>query len=379
MADDRRAKVPTNVSLKLRSRQQVARQLGELLAADDPRVVEVCHRALLAAGPDLLAMFGRSLDTADPRAVRRLGTLAAAYPDRAAVVGGLRTVARDPQNTDLKRMAAMVILEQFLDEELEPHFFSTLRDPAQVAMNSLVRVLEGAHRDRNLLLAYLSALEEQHPDALATVLDSLSRLPGDQSVEILKLLAQHQDADLAEQAQQLLVQQRTPEALFALRMLDLVMPPARREGLQRAMRKLRMTGAAFPPWAVPPPGTRALLTGIDGRGAAAVWFVVPRPAGPVQLLSLVLSDSAGVADAFGGDDFSPESFPAPAPVGTLHRGLESRTAPGDARPGRRPAGGPAPGSYPSLDAGGARALSEEVDDLLPYLTVDEAEFGLSGG
>src|SRR5689334_18140898 len=85
-----------NVSHKLRVRQQVAGWLRELVESPDAPVVEACHEALLAAGPDLLVMLGRYLETTDPQAVTRLGRLAAAYPDRPAIVATLRREALDP-------------------------------------------------------------------------------------------------------------------------------------------------------------------------------------------------------------------------------------------------------------------------------------------
>ena len=321
-----------NVSQKLRARQRVARLLGDLLATDDPQVMDACATGLLGAGHDLLVMIARRLADADPRGIIRLGSLAAAYPDRAGALAFLRQEALDPRNPDRKRMAVMVVLEQFLDQPLGDEYFATLRDPVGVAAGSLVQVLEGAQHDRNLLLAYLSAFEEQHPAALATVLDNLEHLSGAQGREVLKLIAQHPDEDLAERALTLLAADRQAPELFALRTLELVAPPARRERIGRLLRKLSMAGRALPPFAVPPPGARALLTGIDGAGGAGLWFLVPRPDGQIELLSLLVSDSGGIMDAFGGDNFAAGSFPPPAPIGTVHRGLEPHPMPGAAAP-----------------------------------------------
>jgi hypothetical protein len=365
-----------NVSQKLRVRQQVAGWLRELVESPDAPVVEACHEALLAAGPDLLVMLGRYLETTDPQAVARLGRLAASYPDRPAIVAALRREALDPRHSDLKRMATMVVLEQFLEQELDDYYFSTLRDPAQIATNSLVQVLESAHEDRNLLLAYLSALEEQHPAALGTVLNSLGKLRGDQSVEILKLLAQHQDEDLADRARGMLAALRTGPALRALRMLELVAPLGRREKIGRVLRKLQMAGAELPGWDSRPFGARALLTGVDGAGAAALWFVIPRGGGQVQLLSLLLSDTRGVTDAFGGDSFSAESFPPPAPLGTIHQGLDSRAAPGDSRPPGARAASTDPPPFTDrllIDLLGDDLVLDDAEDIALYLAADDAE------
>ena len=383
MVEDWIRQTDDNVSHKLGVRRQIARLLRDLLQADDPLVVAARQTALLATGRDLLVMLGRYLDTSDPQAISRLGNLAAAYPDRGAMVALLRRQALDPQHSDLKRMATMVILEQFLAQELEDHFFSTLRDPTQVAMNSLVQVLESAHLDRNLLLAYLSALEEQHPAALVAVLESLGKLSGAQGVEILKLFAQHHDEQLADRACQMLGRQRTLPALRALQMLALVVPPPRRDKVQRVLRKLAMAGVDLPGSPPRPAGARALLTGVDGAGASALWFVVPRADGQVQLLSLLLSDTRGLTDAFGGDNFSAESFPPAAPLGTVHTALDSRAAPGDLRAGgRAPLGtdlslpadrgaGDAVGDEPLLDDAAELALYQAAADTeADFLEVD---------
>ncbi|HUS17980.1 MAG TPA: hypothetical protein VM536_23535 [Chloroflexia bacterium] len=285
-------------------RQQLAAWLRDLVATGSPRVEEARRRSLLAAGRDLPVVLARHLNTADPQAIRRLGSLAAAYGDRPAMIALLRHEALDPRNSDLKRMAIMVVLEQFLEQQLDDRFFSTLRDATGVALNSLVQVLESAEHDRNLLLAYLGALAEQHPAALTTVLDSVDHLSAGQEVEILRLLAQHQDTALADRACRMLAAGRNPTALLALRVLQLVTPPARREFLARALRKLAMAGVDLPDFPVRPQGARALLTGVDGAGGSALWFVVPRGEGQVELLSLLLSETRGITDAFGGDHFS---------------------------------------------------------------------------
>jgi hypothetical protein len=306
-----------NISLRLGIRRRIDGRLADLLAAPDPAAAE--RESLLAGGSDLLVMLARRLETGDPEAISRLGALAADYPDRPAAVALLRREALSPRNSDLKRMATMVVLQQFLGADLGPEFFITLRDPAQVATDSLVHVLAGAD-DRNLLLAYLSALEEQQPAALGAVLDSLWRLSDAQAIEVAKLLTQHQDPNLAGRARARLAALRTPVAVEALRVLEFVTPPERQEQARRALRKLALAGAPLPPFPAPPAGARALLTGLDAGGVAAIWFLTPAREGEVALLSLLVSDARGIVDAFGGDSFSVDSFPPPGEIGSLHAG-----------------------------------------------------------
>src|SRR5439155_12909582 len=78
------------------------------------------------------------------------------------------------------------------------------------------------------------------------------------------------------------------------------------------------------PLSAPDGNCRALLSLVDGRGKRMLWLQTPgvqdAPGGARALLGLLLSDSVGLADAIGsaGYDISAFSFPAPAPVGTLH-------------------------------------------------------------
>lgn len=353
-----------NISLRLGIRRRIDGRLDDLLAASDPAAAE--RESLLAGGADLLVLLARRLETGDPEAISRLGALAADYPDRAAAVALLRREALSLRNSDLKRMATMVVLQQFLGADLGPEFFVTLRDPARVATDSLVQVLAGAD-DRNLLLAYLSALEEQQPAALGAVLDSLWRLTESQAIEVAKLLTQHQDPDLADRARACLAALRTPAAVAALRTLEFVTPPDRQEKVRRALRKLAMAGALLPPFPAPAPGARALLTGLDAGGVAAIWFLTPARDGEVALLSLLVSDARGIVDAFGGDSFSVDSFPPPAEIGSLHAGA-----------GADPTGARRGGWRSSFDRGAGRpatldAASDQEGNLEQALAAAESD------
>ena len=354
----------SNISLRLGIRRRIDGRLDDLLTAPDPAAAE--RESLLAGGADLLVLLARRLETGDPEAISRLGALAADYPDRAAAVALLRREALSHRNSDLKRMATMVVLQQFLGADLGPEFFVTLRDPARVATDSLVHVLAGAD-DRNLLLAYLSALEEQQPAALGAALDSLWRLTESQAIEVAKLLTQHQDPDLADRARACLAALRTPAAVAALRALEFVTPPDRQEKVRRALRKLAMAGAPLPPFPAPAPGARALLTGLDAGGVAAIWFLIPARDGEVALLSLLVSDARGIVDAFGGDSFSVDSFPPPAEIGSLHAGA-----------GADPAGARRGGWRSSFDRGAGRpahldAASDQDGNLEQALAAAESD------
>lgn len=312
---------PTAFSHKLAVHQRLAPHLDGYVLAADPLAAETARAALLGAGADLLPLLVRRLDTFDPQTIRRLGELAAAYPDRAATVAALRRAALDPRQPDLRRMATMLVLQQFLDQPLDDSYFAGLRDPTGVAVDSLLDVLTRAEADRNLLLAYLGALQAQPPAVLAQLVARATALGPQSRVALLQLIALHDDPALHTGAGEALAALRTPGALLALRMLNSVAPPDQRSGIERALLKLRLSGVALPRFAAVPPGARALQTEPDAAGRVALWFLLPQSAGLSDLLSLYLHPVHGITDAFGSEGFAAASLPPPAPPGTRHRGL----------------------------------------------------------
>ena len=291
---------PTAFSQKLAVYQRLAPHLDRYLRAVDP-LAETDRATLLAAGADLLPLLVRRLDTFDPPTIRRLGELAAAHPDRTATVAALRRAALDPRQPDLRRMATMLVLQQFLDQALDDSYFAGLRDPTGVAVDSLLAVLTRAESDRNLLLAYLGALQAQPPAVLGQLLARADELGPQSRVALLKLIALHDDAALHAGAGEALATLRTPSALLALRMLNLIAPPGPRSGIERALLKLRLSGVALPRFTAVPPAARALQTEPDDAGRVALWFLLPQSAGLSDLLSLYLHPVYGITDAFGSE------------------------------------------------------------------------------
>ena len=67
-----------------------------------------------------------------------------------------------------------------------------------------------------------------------------------------------------------------PEALFALDILVLTLPPALSGLAERGTRKLRMSGVRRPtaPAAAQGEQWRALLSPVDGAGLQLIWFIL---------------------------------------------------------------------------------------------------------
>jgi hypothetical protein len=82
-----------------------------------------------------------------------------------------------------------------------------------------------------------------------------------------------------------------------------------RRAAKRALYRLAQRGVAAPPPPPPRPivereaerATRAWVSGIDGTGSRAAWILFQGGFGGALLCSLILSDTAGILDATGGD------------------------------------------------------------------------------
>ncbi len=354
------AAVPADFALKLAVHQRIAPYLDSYLHSADPSVVAEARRFLPAAGADLLPLIVRRLDTVDPQTISRLGDLVAAYPDRAAVLSALRRAARDLRQPDVRRMATMLVLQQFLDQPLDDSYFAGLRDPTALDVDSLLEVLIRAESDRNLLPAYLGALQAQPPAVLAQLLAQEDRLGPHSRIELLKLAALHNDPDLAGSAGEMLAALRTPAALLALRMLNLIAPPLQRSGIERALLKLKLSGVTLPRFTAVPPSARALQSAPDESGHSALWFLLPQPDGTLDLLSLYLHNLYGLTNAFGNVGFAATGFPAPAPVGTRYSGSTAPILPSPRRsvPFRN-----APGDFVEVSFAAGRQLVARYQTL----------------
>jgi hypothetical protein len=269
-------------------------------------------------GPEVLQVLIRKLNTANTSELAALGTIAT-YMDRDLTTQTLYRLIHKSDTPDVQRMGAILILERYLGEPVPEAAFMSLQDPRGVARQSLAQMLTAARENRFLLLEYLRILLEQPAEATHAVIDALAEMGGDEGTALLRLLAQDEESLIAGQALDTLVAFQTPAALQSLQSLLPTLPSSLRDRTERALRKMRFRGQEIAPLPPVSKRCRALISPIDGRGNQVLWFLRHDPAtGRVRFLGVLVSDVAGLKDAFGDDAALPSRFPKRRPKGSVH-------------------------------------------------------------
>jgi len=302
----------------LRQRRQIEQQIHHLMELKSENEIAVLIDTIVAQGSEVIPTILANLETTDPHFRGALG-LVAAYLPREDVVTALQGAAQNESSSDQARLTAMMILERFLEEEVDAAALTHLNDPDQVAMQSLLEVTSESRRDRAILIEYVRGLQEQPAELTNLVLNALKQIPAIDQVELLRMLAQDERSQIRDQALAMLSQNRTPASRRAVQTLLPTSPTELQPALNRALRKLTFAGVPDQPLPAPDPSWRALVSPIDGRGNQSIWFLQEYPnSEQCRFLSVLISDQIGIQEAFGGDKTTGQHFPTQAPIGTLH-------------------------------------------------------------
>ncbi len=315
MANTRGSKVIETV----RHRHQIEAEIfGMLEVASDSEFEERAGR-IAGAGRDVIPVILRNLDTPNRRMLGALGRIST-YLDSHEISLALRNVAGSQRRSDRERVGALLILERFLDEDVEDELFEGLANPEEVAIQSFAEMLDEAEHTRLVLLDYLKAIDEQPVSVVLSILEALERTQGERMVEPLRLLAQDSRATVAKQALQALGRIRTPESGRALQCLANGMPEGSVRALaERSLRKLRLCGVDILPLPQADADWRCLISPTDGEGNQSVWFMHTAPGQAICcFLHVLLNDSRGVVDAIGDDQAQARVFPGNRRKGSLH-------------------------------------------------------------
>ncbi len=302
----------------LRQRRWIESEIQRMLEARTE--AEFMERAIRVAdsGGQVIPVILNRLDTANSQLLGALGTIAA-YLDTDEIVLALRGVATSPTRSDRERMAALLILDRFLEEELDEELFGGLQNPQEVAVQSLVEMLDEAEANRFILLEYVYALKEQPLEIVKIIMETMRELEGERTVEPLRLLAQDERRPVAQEAIHLLGTIRSPRAVKALQSLLVTVAPDRQPLVERSVRKLSLSGMKVEPLPAPDEHWRALISPLDGQGNQSVWFIHHLPGQTTcHFLAVLLDDHLGLKSAFGDDEAPVERFPARKPLGAVH-------------------------------------------------------------
>ena len=273
--------------------------------------------------PALLA----ALDTGNPQLRGGLGYLAAAL-EREDIVPALSNAAYNRGLPDQARLAAITILERFVDVAPDPAMYAGMAAPEQLALQSLREVLGEARSDRMILVEYLAQLAQEPADVLLTMVKSTRRLESDEGVDLLRMFAQDVYRPAAQEALQILGTIAQPAAAEALHCLIPQLAPDLRTLAERSWQKLRLRGVPIAPRAAPPPAARCLISPIDSTGSQVIWFLLPaaEPAAS-DVLQLLTDDQEGMSQAGGGYAIANDTIPPVLPLGAVHMAPTGQGAP----------------------------------------------------
>lgn len=308
----------------LRKRHEVEAEIKRMLESSEERDFLARAAHIANYGRQVIPVILKHLDTSDAQLLGVLGTIAT-YLDVEEITHALRAVATGPNHSDHERMAALLILDRFLNQELDEELFTELRNPQEMAMQSLAEVLAEAEKNRFILLEYIYTLGEQPVEAVLTIMEAMRRLDRGRAVEPLRLLAQDERPPVAERAIQLLGKIRLKEAARALQTLLPAVRPELGPLVERSLLKLRLSGVPVEPLPLPDREWRALVSPPDGEGNRSVWFINERP--PCRFLRLLLNDAMGLQMAFGDEGCAAESLPPRSHLGFLHAFIVPESTP----------------------------------------------------
>ena len=216
----------------------------------------------------------RHLGDANSQLRGGLGHLCALLPPE-TIVPPLRDIVGNRQKSPIERMSALLILERYLGETISPALMNDLAGNDDIAMQSLLEAIEEGRSNRHVQLEYVTQMQEHGVDVAFMVLGLLGQVATDDQVEMLRLIAQDQRAQVARAALERLTALATGDnnehALRALHTLSFTLPPPSVEQVQRSLRKLQFTGRRYEP----PPADRwrALLGPADAGSYFNLWLV----------------------------------------------------------------------------------------------------------
>ena len=291
-------------SFQERRRLETALQDLSRLQDDEARLLRA--QELAQRGNALVPLILRHLDTDDPLLRGALG-LVISYMPREIIAPPLREVASNPQRSDQERMTALMFLERFLDEPVEESLYAQLRNPHAVIEQSLREVIEHQETIPDIVVDYLTQLQEEPVDVALMVLDAITQVDQGDVFPLVAMLAQDIRPDVGAAAVRVLEGLTHPERTAVLTFLAENAFGDVQTLAERGVRKMRMRGMQVEyrgraRW-------RALVTAPDMHGSQALWLL-RQNAEERQLLGFLANAEVGIQFAFFLDDVPSDLVPA---------------------------------------------------------------------
>lgn len=308
-----------HLSNTFQQRRQLEQALASLAeASNDAELSETARRIVQNYASEMIVpLLIKRLEIQNSQLRGGLARIATLLPPE-TIVPALRQYVANRGNAAHGRTSAVTILERFLGESVPGALVADLRASDDAGMQSLREAVNSGKHNRHVLLEYVTQMQEYGPEIALMVLQGLERLPGEDRVELLRLIAQDSRPAVARSA---LAQLETlaSESAAAMRALHILCyaSPAVAENSQRTLRKLQFRGQPFQPASAAE--WRALLAPADPSGQMAVWLVhMPTPPHTTgELLGFVVSLQQGILHFFYAGQLERSFLPAPQAIGAL--------------------------------------------------------------
>lgn len=268
------------ISSTFHQRREMEQAIAAMAQTDGESELLEAARAVASAWPAALILPAllKQLPTSSSQLRGGLARLATLLPADGCVAA-LRDYATNRANTPQGRATAAMILERFLNAPLPAALLSDLQGGNDAAEQSLIEAVEEGRRTPHVLLEYVTQMQQHGEEIAALVMQHLDRLPPQDRVELLRLIAQDRRPGPARAALLRLEalaaagKVTAAQALYTLRWALLGDGP---ELAERALRKLHFRGLGYTP--PQPQGWQALLT--PARPSGTAWLMLTQlPAG----------------------------------------------------------------------------------------------------
>jgi len=270
---------------------------------------------LAAKGQPALKALLRNLNASDPTLRGGLGRLAK-YLDPAIAIPALRLAAMDETRDDAARLTAVMILERYLDQEIDPAMAQRIPASYDVARESGEEAIAIAETDPMVLVEYAEQLLEEPPEIVHAVLQVIMDMETPQRAPLLMAIAAYGDASLQKIIVQALGGIRHTLAIHSLQTLWRLVTPELQPLVRRQIRKLQLAGVSN----APSGNLRALWSPVNALGYSFLWIIhVPENSSQGDLLILILHDQRGIVNAVAHPDLDLDDLPLPAPRGATHK------------------------------------------------------------
>ena len=300
--------------LNFNDRLAIDRAVKDLAKARNAQEQDRMARKLAQRGRPALNALLRHLDASDPALRGGLGRLAQ-HLEPEMTIAALRRAAMDESRSDAARLTAVMLLERYLGQEIDPALAQRIPASYDVARESGEEAIAIAETEPLVLVEYAEQLLDEPPEIVHAVVQVIKDMDDPRRARLLMAVAAYAHPSLQQEIIQALGSMRDPLALDALHTLWHLTTPQLRPQIQRQLQKLRMAGVRQQATAT----LRGLWSPVNAQGHSFLWLIREQDAGQADLLVLILHDELGIVYAAAYPDLDGSELPPRAAQGTVHQ------------------------------------------------------------